>query len=68
MAEVDVHVVPAPANGGRSVANLLKLLDARVRPSVTEAEFKTLFVKCECQLIFTRRAYKLHICNSIEEN
>jgi hypothetical protein len=30
------------------VSNLLELLDAHGRPGVTEAEFKTLFVKCEC--------------------
>jgi hypothetical protein len=69
VTDVAVRVVPAPTSSYRRVSNLLDLLDAHVRPGVTEAEFKTLFVKCEeCRLILTRRAYRRHICNSTEEN
>jgi hypothetical protein len=45
-----------------SISNLLELLDSRVRPGVTEAEFRTLFVKCDCGYLFTRRAFKDHAC------
>lgn len=69
MADADVRTVPAPVNGRNSVSNLLELLDARVRPGVTEGEFKSLFVKCDhCRLILTRRAYRRHVCKSTEEN
>jgi hypothetical protein len=68
MADADVRTVPAPVNGRNSVSNLLELLDARVRPGVTQDEFKSLFVKCDCRLILTRRAYRRHVCKSTEEN
>jgi hypothetical protein len=43
---------------------LLKLLqlDAAVRPSLTQAHFRSLFVKCICGLIMTRRGYHAHYC------
>jgi hypothetical protein len=68
MADANVRTVRAPRNGHNSISNLLELLDAHVRPGVTEDEFKTLFVKCECQLILTHRAHKRHVCNSTKEN
>jgi hypothetical protein len=55
--------MPTWVGGRRSgVSVLLKLLDSRVRPGVTEAEFQGLFVKCVCGLYFTRRAFRVHIC------
>jgi len=55
--------VPTWVGSRRSgVSVLLKLLDSRVRPGVTEAEFQGLFVKCACGLYFTRRAFRDHIC------
>jgi hypothetical protein len=43
---------------------LLKLLqlDAAVRPGLTQAHFRSLFVRCTCGLIMTRRAYCAHYC------
>jgi len=34
-----------------------------VRPGVTGAEFRNLFVRCECELILTRRAFRQHRCS-----
>jgi hypothetical protein len=30
---------------------------------VTDAEFRNLFVRCECKLILTRRAFRQHKCS-----
>ena len=49
--------------GHRSITELLQLLDARVQPGVTVAEFRRLFVRCDCGLITTRRAFKEHVCS-----
>jgi hypothetical protein len=46
----------------RSVTLLLNLLDSRVRPGVTEDEFRWLFVRCDCGYILTRRASRDHAC------
>jgi hypothetical protein len=40
----------------------LGLLDSRVQPGVTVAEFQHLFVRCECGYILTKRAFKYHAC------
>lgn len=40
---------------------LLKL-DACSNPGLTEAIFRTLFTKCCCGLVTTRRAFKDHVC------
>jgi hypothetical protein len=42
---------------------LLELLDSRVRPGITEVEFKHLFVKCACGNFFTKRACREHTCS-----
>jgi hypothetical protein len=56
------RVSPIRIQGRRGVSNLLELLDSRVRPGVTETEFRHLFVECACKHIFTRRAYRDHAC------
>jgi len=43
---------------------LLKL-DAWSNPGLTEATFRTLFVKCCCGLVTTRRAFKDHVCAAV---
>lgn len=40
---------------------LLKL-DSWSNPGLTEATFRTLYVKCCCRLVTTRRAFKDHVC------
>jgi hypothetical protein len=57
------HNEPIRIVGRRSVSNLLELLDSRVRPGVTDEEFGILFVRCECGLILTRRAFHQHSCS-----
>ncbi|KIM75846.1 hypothetical protein PILCRDRAFT_13219 [Piloderma croceum F 1598] len=63
------RAAPVPASGSRprissrkNVTHLLELLDSRVAPGVTGAEFRRLFVKCNCGLFFTRRAFQDHTC------
>ena len=56
-------IKPVRIEGRRNVSNLLELLDSRVRPGVTEIEFRRLFVKCECGLILTKRAFNDHVCS-----
>jgi hypothetical protein len=56
-------IKPVRIEGRRNVSNLLELLDSRVRPGVTEIEFRRLFVKCECGLILTKRAFNDHACS-----
>jgi hypothetical protein len=52
-----------PANRANPSA-LLKLLqlDAAVQPSLTQAHFRSLFMRCTCRLIMMRRAYHAHYC------
>jgi hypothetical protein len=50
------------AASSRSVSTLLALLDVRLLPGVTESEFGRLFVKCDCGLITTQRAFERHTC------
>lgn len=50
--------------GRRGQSGLLELLDSRVRPGITEDEFKYLFVRCACGGFFTRRAHRDHACPS----
>ena len=57
------RIEPIRIGGRRSTSNLLELLDSRVRPGVTGAEFGNLFVRCECELILTRRAFRQHRCS-----
>jgi hypothetical protein len=49
--------------GHRTTSTLLELLDSHVRPGVTEAEFRKLFVQCKCEYFFTKRAYRGHACS-----
>lgn len=61
----DSHLVPhrAPVRRDRkSVLDLFELLDSR---GVTDADFKTLFVRCNCGLITTRRAFRKHNCQEV---
>ena len=53
---------PIRIPGRKPTSTLLELLDSRVRPGVTEKEFGNLFVRCECGLILTRRAFREHGC------
>jgi len=55
-------IKPLRIGGRRSISALMELLDSRVRPGVTRAEFKDLFVRCECGLILTRRSFWQHKC------
>jgi hypothetical protein len=57
------HFEPIRVAGRRSISNLLELLDSRVRPGLTGDEFGHLFVRCECGLILTRRAFRGHGCS-----
>jgi len=57
------RMVPIRANGRSSTTTLLELLDSRVRPGVTDDEFRNLFVRCECGLILTSRAFSQHACS-----
>jgi hypothetical protein len=54
---------PIRITGRRATSTLLELLDSRVRPGVTDDEFQALFVRCECGLILTRRAFRDHNCS-----
>ena len=56
------HIEPICITGWRSISNLLELLDSRVRPGVTGAEFESLFVHCECGLILTCQAFRQYGC------
>jgi hypothetical protein len=58
-----VPVITTHTNGRGTFSVLLKLLDSRVRPGVTEAEFEQLFVQCECGCFCTRRAFENHACD-----
>jgi hypothetical protein len=52
----------------RGVPTLLERLDSRIRPGVTVAEFKGLFVQCTtCEEVFTRRAFRYHQCPMVLE-
>lgn len=57
-----VKLVRKTSRKGQSF--LLELLDSRVRPGITENEFKYLFVRCACGEFFTRRAHRDHACSS----
>jgi hypothetical protein len=56
-------IKPVRIEGRKNFSNLLELLDSRVRPGVTEIEFRHLFVKCECGYILTKRAFNDHACS-----
>lgn len=56
-------IMPVRIERRRNVSNLLELLDSRVRPGVTEIEFCSLFVKCDCGYILTKRAFNDHACS-----
>lgn len=56
---------PIRINGQRSISTLLESLESRVRPGVTDVEFKDLFVRCECGLILTSRAFCQHVCQEL---
>jgi hypothetical protein len=40
----------------------MRRLDSPVRPGITVAEFRRLFVGCRCGLITTRAAFGEHVC------
>lgn len=58
------HVMVLRGRGRGGQSSLLELLDSRVRPGITENEFKYLFVRCACGEFFTRRAHGDHACAS----
>jgi hypothetical protein len=66
LTDVTQELVPRlrPVPQARKTTSVLLMkLDSRMRPGITEAEFRTLFVKCQrCGLITTWRAFRLHGC------
>lgn len=52
-----------PAGNGREsvIVRLLKL-DSCIRAGIPEAEFNSLFAKCRCGLVMTRRVFGQHVC------
>ena len=48
--------------GQKTSGELFELLDARVKPGITAAQFKALFTECECGMVTTRRAFAMHEC------
>jgi hypothetical protein len=62
------RIALARIEGRRGVSSLLERLDSRIRPGVTVAEFKGLFVQCTtCEEFFTRRAFRYHQCPMVLE-
>jgi hypothetical protein len=57
---------PAPVRPAScpATSDMLERLDSKVQPGITEAEFQNLFVRCECGLFTTRRAFGLHDCRN----
>jgi len=51
-----------PVKPPATTASQLEMLNSRVRPGLSEAEFKRLFARCSCGLIMTRRVFGNHAC------
>jgi hypothetical protein len=52
-----------PLKQARTASRLLRKLDNRVRPGITNEEFRSLVAKCgHCGLITTKRTFALHRC------
>ena len=65
--DINVESIPnsrAPMCRTKTVPELLEQLDARVRPGIPDSEFLKLFVRCECGLVVTRRAFGEHKCRA----
>jgi hypothetical protein len=66
MTDINADAVlqrPAPARRAfRRTEELLRKLDARERPGLSEVDFLRLFQKCECGYYTTRRAFEDHDC------
>ena len=54
---------PPPAlHPSHTTTKLLRKLDARVRPGISEVDFVKLFRRCQCGYYVTRRAFMDHEC------
>jgi ubiquinone biosynthesis protein UbiJ len=48
-----------------STLNTLLRLDSHLRPGLTKAEFRRLFIKCDrCEVVMTRRVVSQHRCGA----
>jgi hypothetical protein len=61
-APTHLHRVPARRSGQKTVAELLRQLDAREKPGITDTVFSVLFCRCQCGLVTTQRAFDDHTC------
>jgi hypothetical protein len=58
-----IPTLSRPVRNNRTVTNdLLHRLDSRVKPGLSEPEFRRLFAKCVCGLVMTRRVFWDHDC------
>lgn len=62
LEDINAAIIPSRQAPKRAKDNLLERLDARTRSGITSAEFRRLFVSCECGMFTTRRAFKDHQC------
>jgi hypothetical protein len=44
------------------VADQLARLNSKIRPGLSEDEFRRLFAKCRCGLIMTQHVFRVHNC------
>ena len=62
------HIASAHIEGHRGALSILERLYSHIRPGVTVAEFKRLFVQCTtCEEVFTLRALRYHQCSMVPE-
>lgn len=50
--------------GRRTPEELFEQLNARINPGITLVQFRLLFVRCECGIVTTRRAFSNHGCRA----
>ena len=48
--------------GQKTSGELFELLDARVKPGITAAQFKALFTECECSMVTAHCTFAMHEC------
>ena|SRR5271170_1532556 len=51
-----------PAEAPKPLLRQLLRLDSLTRPGLPDAEFSSLFAKCRCGLVMTRRVFIGHVC------
>jgi len=54
----------APVQSVTSPFEKLLQLDACTRPGLTVEDFVALFARCHCGMIVTKRAFRMHYCQS----